>query len=88
MVKSYARKAGIARVITPHALRHTTATELSSLGTPLPVIQGVLGHADVRTTQRYVHVNGIQRRSAIDALGRHWVKTKNKRPKRPQKPVD
>ena len=62
--------AGIARPVTPHLLRHSSATELAELGTPLRVVQEVCGHASVTTTERYVHVRSGARTLAIQALGR------------------
>jgi site-specific recombinase XerD len=69
LVKSYAKKAGISRTVTPHLLRHSSATQLVELGTPIRVVQEICGHSSVTTTERYVHVNGGARRRAIDALG-------------------
>jgi integrase/recombinase XerC len=69
LVTKYARKAGIARTVTPHLLRHSGATELADLGTPLRVVQEICGHASVTTTERYVHVRAGARRRAIEALG-------------------
>lgn len=69
LLKSYGRGAGINRTVTPHLLRHSGATELDELGVTLPVIQGILNHAHISTTQRYVHAKGTARRKAIDLLG-------------------
>lgn len=51
-----------------HALRHTFGTTMAGRGTPLPVLQALMGHADIRTTMRYVDVNEAQKRSAIAAV--------------------
>ncbi len=72
MVKRFARLADIQTPVTPHVLRHSAATQLAELGTPLRVIQEICGHASVTTTERYVHVNGAERRRAIDALAARW----------------
>lgn len=51
-----AREAGIAPRVTPHMLRHTLATLLLRYGADIRIVQEVLGHSSLTTTQRYVHV--------------------------------
>ncbi|MCD6385728.1 site-specific integrase, partial [Candidatus Sumerlaeota bacterium] len=66
-LKSACQRAGI-KPCTLHQLRHTFATMLVAQGTPLPVVQQLLGHTDIRSTQIYLSIFEEQKRKAIESL--------------------
>jgi integrase/recombinase XerC len=67
IVRQQARLAGTSRRVTPHTLRHTFATHMLGEGADLRLIQELLGHRRLSTTQRYTHVSPEQLMKVYDA---------------------
>ncbi len=65
MIKEQAAQAGITKTISPHTLRHSFATELLKGGADLRVIQAMLGHEGIRTTEMYTHIDTTMLREEI-----------------------
>ncbi len=72
IVKTASRQAGLTKRVTPHTFRHCFGTHMLEGGTDIRTVQELMGHADIRTTQIYLHVMqkpGLGVKSPLDGLG-------------------
>jgi integrase/recombinase XerD len=72
MVRGYTQKIGVEKRISPHTFRHTYATHLLDAGADLRVIQELLGHAHISSTDRYTHVSRSQIREVFRTFHPRW----------------
>ncbi len=77
MIKEYGKKAGITKNISPHTLRHSFATHLLDNGAELRVIQEMLGHASISSTDRYTHISRSHLQESFDACHPRFKSVEN-----------
>lgn len=68
LIKRSSKKALIRKRVTPHTMRHTFGTCLLDDGSDLKTVQGLMGHAHIRTTERYLHSSDDKKVEAINKL--------------------
>ena len=67
-VRKYSELAGITTQVSPHTLRHSFATHLLNHGAQLRIVQGMLGHTNIATTQIYTHVSSEKLKEDYDKI--------------------
>lgn len=74
--KDYVRDVGEVRALTPHSCRHTYVSQMQALGVDLPVIQSIVGHADLDMTQHYLHVQNPVKQKAVQKFDQAFCQIK------------
>jgi site-specific recombinase XerD len=69
LVAAASRRAGLARRVTPHQLRHAMASNLADSGATLDEVAELIGHSSVSSSQVYVHPDPRRLRAAVDRVG-------------------
>nr|AGS54389.1 tyrosine recombinase XerC [uncultured bacterium contig00015] len=77
IISRYAQKSGILKNIHPHSLRHSFATHMVNAGCDVRIVQEMLGHSSLSTTQRYAHVNIEGMKKVYGKAHPHARKTRN-----------
>ena len=67
-IKKYIKKLGMKKELTPHKLRHSFASHLLKMGVNIRVVQELLGHASVSTTQIYAHISDQDKKKAAELM--------------------
>ena len=80
VLKHAARRAGISRNVHLHMLRHSYATHLLEQGTDIRIIQEILGHNSIKTTERYTHIANTHLRSIKNPFDSFFNNEDNKSP--------
>jgi integrase/recombinase XerC len=79
IISRYAIASGLGKNIHPHALRHSFATHLVNSGCEVRVVQEMLGHSSISTTQRYTHVNLENMKNTYSKAHPHGARSKKMR---------
>jgi site-specific recombinase XerD len=68
LIAAASRRAGLAEVVTPHQLRHAFGSNVADAQAGLDVVQELLGHASISSTQVYMHPDEARLRAAVDMV--------------------